>query len=75
MKKRQARKVLDKMKYLWTKYRLPTFEAACKRMGLTQKHKLWTNGTPAIQWRFTKPGIDAFGYPVGHLEKMRAEGR
>ncbi len=72
MKKRQARKVMDKVERQLLPYRLPTYENACKRMGFTQKHRLWTNGVPSIQWTFTKPGYDAFGYPVGYLDKMRA---
>ena len=62
---------MDKIKWLQAEYRHLTYERAYKRMGFTQKHKLWTNGTPAVQWSFTKPGYDAFGYPVGYLDKMK----
>jgi|TARA_R100000501_G_C2582459_1_gene85216 hypothetical protein len=64
MKKRQARKVLDKNEFLGIEYRHTTFEAACKRMGMTQKHRVYVNAIPSGRWWFTPPGYDAFGRKI-----------
>jgi len=64
MKKRQARKIMYKIDFFWTEYRFSTRERACKRMGLTQKHRVWVNANPSGQWWFTPPGYDAFGRKI-----------